>query len=176
MTLTTDFDIQRNPGSIIYFAMFTTRAGACNKYLKIYKFSQRIAYFSSSAKNGQTTLSEYLEETGCKPNLKRLPAKLKRSIVKSDDTKLYIGSDTEASRIADAIKCKRKENVPLMEMRPGPGILTNYLIKLKAEPLLLYENDPNYVSDLRVGSAFMCPNSEHDLQNILTHAFFFARV
>lgn len=69
---------------------------------------------------------------------------------------MYIDSDSEASRIADAIKSKRKQNVPLVEMRAGPGILTKYLTKLNAEQLLLYENDPAFVSNLRVCSAIFC--------------------
>lgn len=131
--------------------MLTIWACACNNSRNIYKFSKRISHFSSSTKNRPSTVSNYLKESVGRQNLERLPAKLKRPVVQKENTKLYIASDSEASRIADAIKSKRKQNVPLLEVRPGPGILTNYLTKLNADPLLLYENDPEFVSDLRVG-------------------------
>lgn len=134
-----------------YFAMLTIWAGACNNSLSICKFSKRIFHFSSSTNNRSSTISNYLEKSIGKQNLERLPAKLKHPIVQGSDTKLYIASDAEASRIADAIKSKRKQNVPLLEVLPGPGILTNYLTKLNAEPLLLYENDPAFVPNLMVG-------------------------
>lgn len=154
MTMTFNSDIIANQINVVLLticAMLSVRFGVCTKFSSIYKKSSRICYFSSSEWNVSPNVSNYFSEFQCTENLRLFPADLLRPSTAKEPPKPYLAIDSEAIKIADAINSRRKPNVPLLEVHPGPGILTKYLEKLDANtPLLLYEDHPDFVSTLKV--------------------------
>lgn len=130
--------------------MLTIRCGACTKFSNFHKNASRIVRLASNVKHVSSQVVKYFEESGCSQNLQLFPTQLLRLTIGKDSQKPYIAIDSEAIRIADAIKSKRKSDVPLIEVLPGPGILTKYLAGSQTGTLLLYEDDPEFVSILKV--------------------------
>lgn len=130
--------------------MLTIRCGACTKFSNFHKNASRIVRFSSNVRHVSTLVAKYFEESGCSQNLQLFSATFLRPTYAKEPKKPYIAIDGEAIRIADAIKSKRKSDVPLIEVLPGPGILTKYLEGSQTGPLLLYENNLNFVPILKV--------------------------
>lgn len=126
-----------------------------HKFLNIYKNEMRIANFSSTAKKIPLRLVKYFAEMDCAQNLELFPGdSLRRNPTDDPEHRQYVAVDSEAIKIADAIESRRKANVPLLELRPGPGILTKQLAKLKTESLLLFEGDSDFASLLKVCTPF----------------------
>lgn len=137
--------------------MLTIRCGLGTKFSKIHKFSNILPSGSRAA----SSRSKYFEELKCEENLKQFPDNVLRTTMEKNPN-LYVAIDSEAVKIADAIKSKRKENVPLVEVHPGPGILTKYLKNLNAKPLLLYEDNAYFVDILKVRPLLLFATSQMD--------------
>lgn len=130
--------------------MFTIRSAACIKFITSYKYLPNFFNFSSSPKRVPKRLTNYYSKFQCEQNLRLFPDDLLRITYRSVPKNQYIAVDSEAIKIADAIKSKQIPNVPLLEVYPGPGILTKYLAKLNVQTLFLYENQSYFLAALKV--------------------------
>lgn len=136
-------------GFVYYFAMFTARSN-CIKFANITKSPTRIVDFVSNFSNAPKLVRDYFDEVKCKENLRLFPREILRRSRRKNPEELYAAVDSEAIRIADAIESKRNRNVPLLEVNPGPGVLTKYIHNSEAETRLLLENRPDFILQLKV--------------------------
>lgn len=130
-------------------AMSARRYDLCAKLLQS---SRGTAFVTTSKRfaSHKKLLSDYFWQNGSHAKLQSLPNFLLRHSPAKRPEHLYVAVDSDAERIANVIKTKRNDNVPLIEMQPGPGILTEYLQSIDERTLVLCEDDVDFAAKMLV--------------------------
>lgn len=78
-----------------------------------------------------------------------------------------MATDSVASIIADILKKDLKPNKPIIEINPGPGLLTKHLINETENTLMLYEPNEAFYSELSVSKRFSYFAMYYDKLNVV---------
>lgn len=137
--------------------MLTISTGAFTKLTN--NLNSPLKLCGSAYKNVSTinSITKYFGKFECEQNLKLFRSYYLRRSTKKLPQELYCGIDSEANKIAEAIGRHRNRNVPLIEVYPGPGVITKYLVNGNDGRLLLFDSNNNFLDASQV--FFQTPNS-----------------
>lgn len=118
-------------------------------------------------------MKKYFEDQNQQAILDRFPNELFKIKKELKTGIAYIANENTARTIADHVAKNIRRDQTLMEANPGPGLLTEHLLKLtKHNRYLLYEPTPSFHSNLKVRQRFQCPKLLlHFSFRMLSHVF-----
>lgn len=109
--------------------------------------------FSATRVRGGKSIQEHFVKNDGTSTLNLFPTNLKRITTKKNQT-LYIADQNVAALIANKISQHRIQNVPFVEIDPGPCILTQELIRqMDLKEIRLIHNNEEF---LHIQKVFKC--------------------